>query len=76
MGILELLAAMGITALTSVKLAGHLADKLISIRIARNAADHAANLNLAVNAAKALLHKSISGQAPPNPSRGYATAAV
>lgn len=24
----------------------------------------------------ALLHKSISGQAPPNPSRGYATAAV
>ncbi|WP_272971467.1 hypothetical protein [Comamonas terrigena] len=53
MGILELLAAMGITALTSVKLAGHLADKLISIRIARNAADHAANLNLAVNAAKA-----------------------
>lgn len=53
MGIAELLAAMGLTGLVSVKLAGHLADKLISSRIARNAADHAANLNLAVNAAKA-----------------------
>lgn len=53
MGIVELLAAMGLTGLVSVKLAGHLADKLISSRIARDAADHAAKLNLAVNAAKA-----------------------
>lgn len=53
MGIVELLAAMGLTGLVSVKLAGYLADKLISSRIAKDAADHAANLNLAVNAAKA-----------------------
>ena len=53
MGIGELLIAMGLTGLVSVKLAGHLADKLISSRIAKELADHTAKLNTAVNAAKA-----------------------
>ena len=41
-----------------------------------NHADAVGNLAAADDLPGALLHKSISGQAPPNPSRGYATAAV